>query len=204
MARLRRLFLTGLAVLLPTLVTIHFLNWFFRFADGIVGRWFARFQVYIPGLGIVVGLSVIVLTGLLATNILGRQMITFGENLITKMPLARGVYLTVKQMVSVFLNPSETSFRRVVLVEYPRPGVYSLGFVTGETSEQLNSLTGEDLVNVFVPTAPNPTSGFLVLVPRKDVKRLDITVEQGLKLVVSIGIVDPLKEGREGECQRAS
>ncbi len=190
--RISNLFITGLAVLIPLGGTLYLAWMLFKFADGIlrplVVGWL---QLSIPGLGLILTLTIILLTGLLATNIIGRHLIMLWESLLLKTPVVRNVYLAIKQLVDAFITHRQTVFKGVVLVEYPRHGLYTLGFITGETRGEVQVKTSERLVNVFLPTTPNPTSGWLVMVPEKDLIFLSMTVEEGLKLVVSGGVITP-------------
>jgi uncharacterized membrane protein len=128
---------------------------------------------------------------MLTAGLAGRTLVRLGERLLSRMPVVRGVYGTLKQIFETVLAQKSRSFREVVLVEYPRRGVGAIGFVTGPTSGEIQACSGEELVNVFVPTTPNPTSGFLLFVPRSDLIHLDMSVEDGIKMVISGGIVGP-------------
>ncbi len=192
MRRVRNSFITGLIVSIPLGITIFFLRFVFNFFDGmlrtpvrlITGR-------DIPGLGMAVSFILIFLVGLLATNILGKRIIATGEYIIERTPLAGSVYTTVKQIVDTFVKSEATPFRDVCLIEWPRREMYCIAFVTGDTPRCVSPGGEDDLINIFIPTTPNPTSGFLVFLPRKDVVFLDIPVEEGLKMVVSGGILSP-------------
>ncbi|BAZ46277.1 hypothetical protein NIES4102_33070 [Chondrocystis sp. NIES-4102] len=141
--------------------------------------------------GLVVPLLSILIIGLMARNIAGRWLLDFGEQFLQAIPLAGSVYKTLKQILETLLGDSKTKFRRVVIVEYPRKGVWSLGFVTGKVSSQLQSNLEEEVVNVFIPTTPNPTSGWYAIVPQKDVIDIDISIEDAFKILISGGIVSP-------------
>lgn len=189
---LRKYLITGLLVWLPVVVTIYVLWWGFKFFDSVLGNAITRFiGMRIPGIGILTSLVLIFGTGLFAANYLGRRLIAFGENIVTRIPLVRSVYLTVKQIVDAFLHGTNVAFQRVVIVEYPRPGMWAIAFITSDAKNEVCEKTGEDVLTVFLPTTPNPTSGFLLYVPRRDVIFADMSVEDGLKLVVSGGIVAP-------------
>lgn len=135
---------------------------------------------------------IIFIIGLIAKNIFGKKIINAFERLLSKIPLIRGVYSATRQIIDTFQN-SGSNFKKVVLVEYPKEGVYSIGFVTKETSNFLNSKIGEKCSNVFIPTTPNPTSGFILVIPNKELKELDMTVEEGVKFIVSVGLLSPEK-----------
>jgi uncharacterized membrane protein len=185
---------TGILVLIPIYVTWVVLKFLFEKMDGILAPYVQRWIGFrIPGLGIVMTLLVVYLVGLLATRLIGQQLFGALDRLLSRAPIVRTIYNTLKQ-VSQILSPSgRSNFKRVVIIEYPRPGIKALGFVTG-------TVAGEDaqvFVNIFVPTSPNPTSGMLVIVPESEVLETSMTVEDGLKLIVSGGIVVP-KELRVG------
>lgn len=145
----------------------------------------------IPGVGIIIALVFLMIVGMLATNFMGRFFVKIGENILDRVPIIRSLYGATKQIIeTVFANQSE-AFREVVMIEYPRKDMWVLGFLTGRTKGEVQEKTSMGVVNIFVPTTPNPTSGFLLFVPEKDVIRMDMTVEEGLKLIVSAGIVTP-------------
>lgn len=145
----------------------------------------------IPGLGIILSTVIILVTGLVVTNFAGRKMVSWGEELLDRIPLVRSIYSAVKQVTQTVFTSDETSFRQVLLIEYPRKGAWTLAFQTGETIENFRELTGEDLITIFVPTTPNPTSGVVIMVPREDAIKLDISVEDALKFIMSLGVVTP-------------
>jgi uncharacterized membrane protein len=153
----------------------------------------------IPGLGLVLTAIVVLVTGMVVTNLFGKQLFTVGERLLARIPLVRSIYASVKQ-VTESLFSSGKSFRKVVLVEYPRRGIWSLAFQTGSGADEISRKTGQEIVNIFIPTTPNPTSGFFLMVPRADVIELDMTVDQGLKMLLSVGVVVP--EARKEEIVR--
>ena len=195
MQAIRRLFIAGLAVWLPLWATYFVVKLLVEAMDKSLTLIPPSYQpatllgFNIPGLGFIITLVVIGLTGLLATNILGKKLITLWEELFSRIPLVRTIYIAVKQVVQALAQPAGQSFRKVLLIEYPRRGVWSIGF---QTSEQFSAApTDEHVVTVFVPTTPNPTSGFLVVVPKKETHVLNISVEEALKMVISLGVVIP-------------
>jgi uncharacterized membrane protein len=145
----------------------------------------------IPGLGLVVVFILLTVIGALAAGFLGRLWIRTTEHILARMPVVRGVYNAIKQIFETIFRQQSQAFREVVLFQYPRPGIWTLGFISGVTKGEVPRVTNEELVNVFIPTTPNPTSGFLLFVPRRDVIVLDMTVEEGIKMVVSGGILTP-------------
>jgi uncharacterized membrane protein len=145
----------------------------------------------IPGLGFILAFIVLITTGLLAANLLGRRLVGWYESLLGRIPFVRTVYSAVKHFAEVVFSDSNVSFRKVLLVEYPRPGLYSLAFQTSENPAEVQARTGETIVTVFLPTTPNPTSGFMLFVPRSQVLELEMPVEEALKMIISLGVVVP-------------
>ncbi len=191
-ARLRRYFITGLLVFLPVAVTLSILLWLFRTFDSFLGRLFTLLiGRSVPGLGLVATVAAIFLMGALATNVVGRRLVAWFDRLMLRIPLARSIYSATKQLSDSILMQRRAAFQRPVLIEWPRQGVYTVGFVTGETGGRTEEVAGQRVVNVFVISTPNPTTGFLVLVPADQVHSLDLSVEDALKLVMSGGIVTP-------------
>jgi uncharacterized membrane protein len=189
---LRNYFLTGLFIMIPLVVTILLLIWAFNQTDAILGGLIYRiFKIRILGLGLITLLILITLTGLLAHNYLGRKLITFGENILHKIPILSNVYGMAKQITETLTKADKNSFRQVVLVEYPRKGIYSPGFLTSEAPISINLQTGQKLINVFIPTVPNPMTGFLIMVPEEEVTVLDMSIEDGFKLIISAGVIQP-------------
>lgn len=186
---IRNYFLAGLIVLLPIFVTFYFVIGLFLTVDRLV-RPIVPYQI--PGLGFISGLILIFIAGIIGKNVIGRRLIGHWEWLMSQIPVVKQVYSTIKQIMDAFVNTSTiNAFKYVVLVEYPRKGLYQLGFVTNTEVERLWEATGKEIVNVFLPTTPNPTSGMLVIVPKDDVIYLDITVEEGIKLILSGGVITP-------------
>lgn len=145
----------------------------------------------IPGIGIITAFLFFTLIGFITAGFFGRFLVRVGENLLARMPFVRGIYSAVKQIVEAVFKRDKNSFREVVLLEYPRKGIWSIGFVTGVTKGEVQNVTTDQVVNVFIPTTPNPTSGFLLFVPRLELTTLTMTIEEGLKMVVSGGIITP-------------
>ncbi|WP_193170801.1 DUF502 domain-containing protein [Nisaea nitritireducens] len=145
----------------------------------------------VPGIGLIVMLVSLTLIGWLTAGILGRWMIRFSEHLLARMPVVRNVYSAIKQIMETVMAQQSSAFREVVLIEYPRRGIWAVGFITGGTVGEVQNVTDDTMVNVFLPTTPNPTSGFLLFLPNRDVYRLTMTVEEGIKMVISAGIVTP-------------
>ena len=201
-ARLRGWFLTGLLVTAPVMLTIYITFLFVNIIDSNVNALIptslrsvieinAPYIGSLPGLGLLVGLIVITLIGALAAGFFGRWLIRVGEGILNRMPVVRTIYGASKQILETVLTTQSNAFREVVLVEYPRPGLWVVGFVTSSTQGEVARKLPDDTVNVFVPTTPNPTSGFLLFCPVKDLVYLEMGVEDAVKLVVSGGIVTP-------------
>ena len=184
----RRYLITGLIVLLPVVVTAAVLWRLFTALDAILGRFVETYLGRsIPGVGLVALVAIVIGIGAIASNLMGRRLIGAGETLVTRVPLMGWIYRTTKQLFSVILGERSTSFRKVVLVNYPRSGTYSVAFLTSESPTSVESKLGKGFVTVFLPTTPNPTSGFLLVVPSDEVIPLDMSVDEGLRLVISAG-----------------
>ena len=189
---LRKYFITGLLVITPIWGTFLILKTLFTSLDGVLGGFLEReFHFYVPGLGIISLLSLIFLSGVLFANILGRKLIRVWENFLNKVPVVRNVYSLVKSIVDTFSSPGKEKLGRVVLVEFPRKGCYTVGFITGTPNDEIMSAAGERLINVYVPTTPNPTGGYMLLVSEKEVKPLSMTAEEGMKMIISTGAFNP-------------
>lgn len=198
MGRIRRWFLAGLLVTAPIGVTIYITWLLIDLVDGWVKSVLppelqidSYLPLPVPGVGLLAGLLAITFIGAITTGFLGRSLIGFGERIVDKMPVVRSLYGAIKQILETVLASQSDAFREVVLIEYPRRGIFAIGFVTGTTRGEVQNLSRQDLVNVFVPTTPNPTSGFLLFFPREDLIILDMGVEEAVKMVVSGGIVTP-------------
>ncbi len=194
--RLRGYFFAGILVTGPILLTVY-LTWLFIDAiDGAV-RWLLpdRYNpatyVHVPGLGLILGIVALTLIGAATANYVGRLFLRISERILARMPVIRGIYGAVKQIFETVLAKQSNTFREAVLVEFPRKGMWTIGFITARTEGEVRSLTGPDPVSVYVPTTPNPTSGYLVFVPRSEVIVLSMSVEEAIKLVISTGIVTP-------------
>jgi uncharacterized membrane protein len=189
---LRNYFLTGLFLVIPIVVTIMILVWGFNQADAILGDLIYRiFKVRIIGLGLITLLFMITITGLLAHNYLGRKMIEFGEKVLHRIPIFNNIYSTTKQITDTLTKTDKNSFRRVVLVEYPRLGVYCPAFLISDAPVDVKQKTAKELISVLIPTVPNPVSGFIIFVPKEDVIYLDMSIEDGFKLIITAGVIKP-------------
>ena len=201
-ARLRTYLLTGILVTAPIGITIYLAWAFIDFVDTTVTPLIpAQYQperylkFSVPGLGILIVTIGLILVGFLTASYLGRALIGMGERLVDRMPVVRTVYSALKQILETVIKQSSNAFRQCVLVEYPRKGLWVVAFVTAETSGEIRRLLDQELISVFVPTTPNPTSGFIIFAPKEDLIYLDMSIEEGMKLVVSAGMVSPLDRG---------
>ena len=193
--RVRAWFFTGLLVTAPVLLTVYITWAAIKLIDSQVSKLLPGFETSIlgnvPGVGLVIGAVLITLIGAIAAGFLGRYIIRLGEAILNRMPVVRSIYGATKQILETVISTQSDAFREVVLVEYPRKKLWVIGFVTGNTKGEVAGRIASPMVNVFVPTTPNPTSGFLLFCPREDVIFLKMTVEEAVKLVVSGGIVTP-------------
>jgi uncharacterized membrane protein len=183
----KKYFITGLLVIIPIWATYYVLSGLLGVIDNMLGDLPGYLLgLKFPGLGIITLVLFVLLVGLLSANYIGKNVVRYSDTLMQRVPLVRGVYSTMKKIMDTF--SMKHSFHGVALIEYPRKGCYSVGFMTGEVRGESIGLEGR-FITVFVPTTPNPTAGFLLVLPEAEVKRLDMTVEQGMKFIVSIGLV---------------
>jgi uncharacterized membrane protein len=208
-AMLKKYLITGLLIWVPLAVTLWVLDLIVSAMDRTLlllpSAWHPKqlFGFDIPGLGLVLSLVVVLLTGVLAHNFIGRQLVLWWEGLLSRIPIVRSIYSSVKQVSDTMLSPKGNAFRQAVLVEFPQRGHWAIGLVVGAPGPVLTRDIGNDMLTVFVPTAPNPTSGYTILVPPREVKELDITVDDALKFVISLGVVTP-GEGRLRSVRQAA
>jgi uncharacterized membrane protein len=192
----QRYFLAGLLVFLPVVITLWFLGWVIGLLDGLLDVLPAGVHpntylpFAIPGLGALVTVTLILFLGILTRGVATRRFLAAWENIFIKIPIFRGVYTAVQKLVQTFLGQSQNS-RQVVMIEYPRKGIYTVGFAMGRAWKELERTQEAQLVNVFIPTTPNPTSGFYLLVPTTEISALDMTMEEALKLITSGGLITP-------------
>ena len=196
--RLRNYFLTGLVAAAPVAITIWVAMWFVQSVDS----WFAPFipnalrelPFSLPGLGLIAALLLLTTLGFLTANFFGRAIIGYGESLVDRLPLIRGIYSTLKQIFETVATQSDKNFKSVVLFEYPRKDIWAIGFVTTEAKGEISKKKDNNLLCIFAPTTPNPTSGYLLFVPKEDTVALDMSVEDAAKLIISAGLVIPEKD----------
>lgn len=192
----RRYVLTGVIVVLPVIVTLFLFLWLFQFLDGILGRFIntyllAHYGYSIPGLGIIFALLLVFLAGFFVTHLVNAKVLQFFENWFIKFPIIRQIYPAAKKIVSFLFADTSARFKKTILIEYPKKGLYTLCFVTNEGLDYFNKKTRRELVSVFIPSTPSPLTGFLVMVPKDDVIVVDVSVEDALKMLISGGVVLP-------------
>ncbi len=197
MKHLRRYLVAGLLVWIPLGVTIFIL----RVLIGLMDRTLLLIPLQyrpeewlgftVPGLGLILTLLVLLVTGLLAANIVGRSMVGLWESLLDRIPVVRSVYSAAKNFAEIVFSDSGQSFKKVLLIEYPRKGIYSLAFQTATNLGEVQGRTGEEMICTFVPTTPNPTSGYIIILPKKDIIELDMEIDEALKMIISLGVVVP-------------
>lgn len=199
-AKIKAYFLTGVLVTAPVGMTFYLAYKLIMFIDVSVNKLIPPqfspdnyLPFTIPGLGVVVLVAVMIFVGMFAAGFLGRLMIRLGEWIVYKVPFISSVYSLFKQIFQTFLSNKDQSFEKAILLQYPRTGIWTVGFISAASKGEIKGKLGENMLNVFVPTTPNPTSGFLLFVPEKDVIYLDMKVEDALKMVISCGIVEPEK-----------
>lgn len=203
MANLRKYLIAGLLVWLPLAATIVVIRFLINLLDKTIllippeWRPEAVLGFSIPGYGIIVSLAVLLVTGIFAANLFGRRLVALWESLLGRIPLVRTIYISVKQVTETLFSSTKQSFRKVVLIEYPRKDIWSIGFLTNRGMEASRQVSGRNLMSVFVPTTPNPTSGFIVMLPAEDITELPVTVEDGFKYIISMGVVIPDENSRE-------
>lgn len=199
----RRYIVAGLLVWVPLGITVFILNIVVGVMDRSLLLLPAAYRpenllgFKIPGLGILLTFLVVVLTGFLVANLVGRKFVGFWESLLNRIPLVRSIYSASKNFTEVLFTDTNQAFKKVLLIQYPRHGVYSLCFQTSTELAEIQARTTDDVICVFVPTTPNPTSGFIIMVPQADTIELDMDVESALKMIVSLGVVVPDWKRRE-------
>jgi len=199
---LRRYLISGLLVWIPIWVTFLLIRFLVRILNSAYSAIPLQFHLTnligfdIPGIGIIFTLLLLILTGMVAANFIGKKLVGLWDSLINRIPLVRSVYSAVKQVMDTMFSAKGQAFRKVLLVEYPRKGLWSIAFQTGNGGDEVNQLINQaegkqEVITLFIPTTPNPTSGFLMMAPRDSVYELDMSVDQGLKFIISLGVVQP-------------
>jgi len=194
---LKNIFLTGLAVIVPVGLTLYILVFLIGMMDGLLTFIPRQYHpdiligFHIPGFGIIVTIMLIFICGLMTKSIVGNRIVLYGEGLLDRIPIVRSIHMAIKKIVDSMVLYRSRSFKKVVLVEFPRKGAYTLAFVTGEPANEIHAKTGQQCVSVYVPTTPNPTSGYFIIFPEHEVVQLDMSVEDAFTLIISGGIVNP-------------
>ena len=199
-AKIRAYLFTGILVTAPVAITFYMAYKFIFWVDRLVGQMMPpKLQSYVtdilpftvPGLGLIILIVALIVVGMFAAGFMGKFFMRLGEWIVYKLPLISSVYSLLKQVFETFLSTKTQAFNKVVLLEYPRKGIWILGLVSSETKGEVKKLLKEEMLNVFIPTTPNPTSGFLIFVPKSETIELDMTVEEGIKFIISGGLVEP-------------
>ena len=202
---MKKYLVAGLLVWMPLAITIGVLSWLLSALDGVFDNVLAAAQAvapaslgtgieklrHVPGLGVVVLIGVLLLTGMFAANIFGQWWLRQGNRVLSQIPIVKSIYNSVKQVSDTLFSSNGNAFREAVLVQYPRVGSWTIAFVTGKPGGEVARYLGHEYVSIYVPTTPNPTSGFFLMVPRTDVQRLAMSVDEALKYVISMGVVGP-------------
>lgn len=194
---MKRYFVTGLLIWIPLAITVWVLNLLVSTMDQtlllIPEEWRTEgwLGIHVPGMGVVLTVMVVFLTGLFTRNIIGQRLVRFWEGLLSRIPVVKSIYYSVKQVSDTLFSDSGQAFRKALLVQYPRHGSWTIAFLTGQPGGDVANHLQGDYVSVYVPTTPNPTSGFFLMMPRADVVELDISVDEALKYIISMGVVAP-------------
>jgi uncharacterized membrane protein len=203
MANLRKYLIAGLLVWLPLAATVFVIRLLITLMDRTILLIPPEFRpenvlgFSIPGFGVIVGIFILLITGMLAANLFGRKLVAFWESILGRIPLVRSIYSSVKQVTETIFSDNNKSFRKAVLVEFPRKGTWSVGFLSNRGMQKAIDATGQELISVFVSTTPNPTTGFIMMVPASEVIELDMTIEEAFKYIISMGVVVPDGQAKE-------
>jgi uncharacterized membrane protein len=195
--KLKQIFLTGLAVIIPIGLTLYILFFLIDIMDGLLKIMPAKYHpdaligIHIPGLGIIVTVVLIFICGLIMTSYIGNKIVQSGEDLVDRIPFVRNIYQAIKRLSDSMFTDRSSSFKRVVLAEFPRKGIYTIGFVTGIPNSEIRDKAGLNCISVFFPTTPNPTSGYLIIIPEDELVPMKMSVEEALTFIISVGIVSP-------------
>ena len=197
MSALRKWFVAGLLVIVPVAITVAVLQWIIGTLDQTLlilpesWRPDRLIGVHIPGFGVLLTLAILLVVGAVVSNFLGKKLVTWGDNLVSRIPVVRSIYSSVKQVSDTLFSPSGNAFRTAVLVQWPRPEVWTIGFVTGTPGGDVSNYLVGDYLSVYVPTTPNPTGGYFVMLRKSDCVELKMSVDEALKYVISMGVVVP-------------
>ena len=198
MKNLRKYFISGLLFWIPLGLSVVVIKFFLELVNDIVPPEYLPKALFnldsvVPGSGIVWVILIIIVTGALVSNFIGRKLVEIWEKILNRIPGFRGIYNALKQLSDTVLSPSGNSFKKALLVEYPRKGMWTIAFQTGDYQGEIAQKIGQELVNIYVPTTPNPTSGFFIMLPKSDVIELDMSVDEAFKFIISTGVVEPSK-----------
>jgi uncharacterized membrane protein len=194
---LKKYLITGLLIWLPLAITLWVIDFILTTLDTTLlllpAAWHpdALLGFHIPGFGLILSVVIVLLTGVFAANFIGERLVRWWEGFLSRIPIVRSIYSSVKQVSDTMLSPKGNAFRQAVLVEFPQRGQWAIGLVIGDPGEPIERAIGEKSITVFVPTAPNPTSGYTIIVPLRELRELDISVDDALKFVISLGVVTP-------------
>jgi uncharacterized membrane protein len=197
MSAVRKWLVAGLLVIVPVAITLSVLQWIIGTLDRTLLILPEAWQpdrligVHIPGLGLVLTLAILLLVGFAVSNFIGKKLVMWGDALVARIPVVRSIYSSVKQVSDTLFSPSGNAFRKAVLVQWPRPGVWTIAFVTGAPGGEVSAYLNGEYLSVYVPTTPNPTGGYFVILPKSDCVELKMTVDEALKYVISMGVVVP-------------
>lgn len=195
MKNLKKYFIAGLLFWIPLGLSIVVIKFFVTLLDGIIPKNYQSdllgFDTQIPGTGMVLVLIITFITGALVSNFIGQKVFKFWEKILNKIPGFRSIYSTLKQLSDTILSPSGNSFKKALLVEYPRKGMWTIAFQTGNYTGEVEKNIGQKVINIYIPTTPNPTSGFFIMLPKKDIIELNMSVDDAFKLIISAGVVTP-------------
>jgi len=192
---IRSYLFAGLVVWIPIIVTFTVIRALVDLLDKSIALLPKGYQpeqligVHLPGFGVIFSLVLLFVTGIIATNFLGQRLFRWSEAILDRIPLVRSIYSATKQVMETVFSSNSQAFRKVLLVEYPRKGMWTIAFQTGSASKEVCQETGKELVTIFVPTTPNPTSGFLMMIPKSDTKALSMSIDDALKLIISLGVM---------------
>ncbi len=196
MKRLRNYFISGLLFWIPLGLSVLVIKFFVNLLDGIIPEQYQSkillgWDIDLPGSGMVLVIVITLITGMLVSNLVGQKCLKLWEKILNKIPGFRSIYSAIKQLSSTVLSSSNESFKKAVLVEYPRKGMWTIAFQTGNYQGEVSEIIGEEIINIYVPTTPNPTSGFFIMLPKTDVVELTMSVDAAFKLIISTGVVAP-------------
>jgi len=201
---MKRYFITGLLIWIPLSVTFAVLAWIINTLDGWIMPWLPQYLqpqtilgFNIPGIGVLLFAFILFATGVIGANVLGQRVVRFWESLLARIPVVKSLYSSIKQVSDTLFSGNGKAFRKALLVQYPREGIWTIAFLTGTPGDEIAQLLGGNYVSVYIPTTPNPTSGFFLMLPSSDVIELDMSVDEALKYIISMGVVAPPSRGPE-------